>query len=230
MRVDEIIRQVRLCIDEESNNSSYITDEKDDLYMDNIIKAKIPYAANWLSVSAPANSLVIPSNSSDGMVKDYTTSGSAVDGLQYTKEWDKSNGIGCITFPNDSPLRLLRVRGNDWHKAICHPYEEDADECLYMYDETVKGTPDRPMAVMVTGNPTRLLIQPNSETVNLSFARCFSLDENASSNSDIPIPDSLKSPFIYYIAYLLLSAYEDSKASMMYTIALQQLGINQTSK
>ena len=41
MKVEDIIKAVRWCIDEESNNFSSITDEKDDLYMDNIIKAKI---------------------------------------------------------------------------------------------------------------------------------------------------------------------------------------------
>lgn len=40
MKVEDIIKAVRWCIDEESNNFSSITDEKDDLYMDNIIKAK----------------------------------------------------------------------------------------------------------------------------------------------------------------------------------------------
>ena len=39
MKVEDIIKAVRWCIDEESNNFSSITDEKDDLYMDNIIKA-----------------------------------------------------------------------------------------------------------------------------------------------------------------------------------------------
>ena len=31
MKVEDIIKQVRWCIDEESNNTSEITDEKDDL-------------------------------------------------------------------------------------------------------------------------------------------------------------------------------------------------------
>lgn len=228
MTVDEIIKQVRLCIDEESNNTSSISDEKDDEYMDNIIKSKIPFAVNWLTTSA-SQSLVIPNNSSDDLIKDYDTREKMADGLQYTKDWDESNGIGCITFPSDKPIRLIRLRGSDWHKAIKQPYEEDADEAIWMYDKTAKGTPDLPLAVIVTGNPTRLLIQPNSEYVNLTFARYFSFDPETDASSDLPIPDSARSAFIYYLAFLLLSAYEDTKASAMYTIALQQLGI-QVSK
>ena len=48
MKVEDIIKAVRWCIDEESNNFSSITDEKDDLYMDNIIKAKINDALHWI--------------------------------------------------------------------------------------------------------------------------------------------------------------------------------------
>ena len=44
MKVDEIIKQVRWCIDEETSGTSFITDDKDDVYMENIIRAKIPDA------------------------------------------------------------------------------------------------------------------------------------------------------------------------------------------
>ena len=44
------------------------------------------------------------------------------------------------------------------------------------------------------------------------------------------LPFRLKNAFIYYLAFLLLSAYDDTKATQMYTIALQQLGVSQTSK
>ena len=42
--------------------------------------------------------------------------------------------------------------------------------------------------------------------------------------------DESRLAFIYYLAFLLLSAYDDTKATQMYTIALQQLGVSQTSK
>jgi len=229
MTVSEIIKQVRWCIDEESNNSSSITDEKDDLYMDNIIRAKIPTALSWLSVSAPAENFVLPNNSSDEFVRDYDTN-KDTDKLQYNKSWDSKNGIGCITFPSENPIRLLRLRGSEWHKAIKEPIEEDADEALFMYDETAKGTADRPMAVIVRGNPTRLLIQPASENVNITFARYISFNPASGNDEDLPIPNSAQGSFIYYLAFLLLSAYDDTKANQMYTIALQQLGVNQTSK
>ena len=61
MTVDEIIKQVRFCIDEESNNTSSLADvidEKDDSYMDNIIKAKIPDALHWIAVTATSSAVL----------------------------------------------------------------------------------------------------------------------------------------------------------------------------
>ena len=57
MKIEDIIKQVRWCIDEESNNTSAITDEKDDLYMDNIIKSKINDALHWIAITAASSSV-----------------------------------------------------------------------------------------------------------------------------------------------------------------------------
>ena len=58
MSIEEIIKAVRWCIDEESNNTSEITDEKDDLYMDNIIKSKINDALHWIAITAASSSVL----------------------------------------------------------------------------------------------------------------------------------------------------------------------------
>ena len=63
MKVDEIIKQVRWCIDEETSGTSYITDDKDDVYMENIIRAKIPDALHWIAITASASSVLSSSSS-----------------------------------------------------------------------------------------------------------------------------------------------------------------------
>lgn len=227
MDVASIVSQVKWCIDHETKGYSQLLDNGEDTYMDNIIKAKISDALNWLVASAPSQSIIMPSASDDTLIKDYDTSKTTdgANGLQYNKGWNNDNGIGMITFPSDDPLRLLRLRGVDWHKGIINPYEEDSDEALFMYDYTAKGTVDKPLAVILRGNPTRLLVQPASESFELTFARHFSLDIAA--GEDVPVPKSVQSAFIYYIAYLLLSAYGDANANLMLQIAVQMLGVKQ---
>ncbi len=251
MTVLEIIKAVRWCVDEESNLLGDLSDDvlsaltsgidnKGDLYMNNIIRDKIAAATNWIAVTAPSQSLGYSSDADGVFIKNYTATKKKNDTdesdamtdeddsvLEYNADWDATNGIGCITFPSDNPVRLLRLRGKDWHKAISVPYEEDADESLYMYDETAKGTIDRPIAVIVRSSPTQLLVQPASDEFSLTFVKTISVENDS---SDIPIPESLKSAFIYYLAFLLLSAFDDSKANQMYTIALQQLGATTSSK
>ena len=216
MSVEEIIKAVRWCIDEESNNTSEITDEKDDLYMDNIIKSKINDALHWIAITAASSPVL-----SDSKKVDATTSSTIK-----VESFDDTRGIGAITMPSDTEvINISRVRGNGWFKAVT-PVEDTDDEALMMFDDTAKGTADRPLATIMRENPIRILLQPKSEEAIISFVGVPKNVSIASDTTDVAIPDKLSNAFIYYLAFLLLSAYDDTKANQMYTIALQQLGVS----
>lgn len=215
MSIEEIIKAVRWCIDEESNNTSEITDEKDDLYMDNIIKSKINDALHWIAITAASSPVL-----SDSKKVDATTT-STIKVEEYVAE----KGIGIITMPNDTEvINISRVRGKGWFKAVT-PVEDTDDEALMMFDDTAKGTEDRPLATIMRENPIRILLQPIPEEAVISFVG-VPKNVDTTSTTDVAIPDKLSNAFIYYIAFLLLSAYDDTKANQMYTIALQQLGVS----
>lgn len=215
MKVEDIIKQVRWCIDEESNNASEITDEKDDTYMDNIIKSKINDALHWIAITAASSPVLADSKKVDST----TTSTVKVE------EYDTEKGIGVITMDSGTEvINISRVRGKGWFKAVT-PVEDTADDALMMFDDTAKGTLDRPQATIMRENPIRILLQPKPEEAVISFVG-VPKNVSISSNTDVAIPDKLSNAFIYYLAFLLLSAYNDNKATHMYTIALQQLGVN----
>lgn len=216
MKIEDIIKQVRWCIDEEFNNTSAITDEKDDTYMDNIIKSKINDALHWLAVTA-ASSLVL----ADSKKVDATTTSTVK-----VEEYDTEKGIGIITMPSDTEIiNISRVRGKGWFKAVV-PVEDTGDEALMMFDESAMGTADRPQAAIMRENPIRILLQPKPEEAVISFVGVPKNVSISSSDTDVAIPDKLSNAFIYYLAFLLLSAYNDTKATQMYTIAMQQLGVS----
>lgn len=218
MTVSEIIKQVRWCIDEESNNTSDITDEKDDIYMDNIIRAKINDALHWLAITAASSSVL-----SDSKLIGTTTSTIKVT------DYDATRNIGVITMDeNTEVINISRVRGDSWYKAVA-PIEDTDDEALMMFDNTSMGTVDRPQAAIMRETPIRILLQPKTTEAVISYVG-LPKNVNTDSETEISVPDKLKNAFVYYIAFLLLSAYDDTKASQMYTIALQQLGVNQSSK
>lgn len=216
MKIEDIIKQVRWCIDEESNNTSAITDEKDDTYMDNIIKSKINDALHWLAITAASSPVL-----SDSKKVDATTT-STIKVEEYVAE----KGIGIITMPSDTEvINISRVRGKGWFKAVV-PVEDTDDEALMMFDESAMGTADRPQAAIMRENPIKILLQPKPEEAVISFVGVPKNVSISSSDTDVAIPDKLSNAFIYYLAFLLLSAYNDNKATQMYTIALQQLGVN----
>lgn len=219
MSIEEIIKAVRWCIDEESNNTSEITDEKDDLYMDNIIKSKINDALHWIAITA----------ASSPVLSDSKSIGSTSDTIQVS-DFDSNHNIGVIAMPSNMEIITInRIRGASWYKAVT-PVEDTDDEALMMYDDTAKGTIDRPQAAIMRENPIKILMQPKTSTAVITYVGVPKSVSTDVSTTDVSIPDKLKNAFIYYIAFLLLSAYDDTKASQMYTIALQQLGVNQTSK
>ena len=215
MKVEDIIKQVRWCIDEESNNTSAITDEKDDTYMDNIIKSKINDALHWIAITAASSSAFAESKgtsteSSKNSVEDY----------------DATKNIGIITMDeNTEIISISRVRGEEWFKAVI-PVEDTDNEAYMMFDESAMGTADRPQAAIMRENPIQILLQPKPTKAVVSFVGVPKNVDASKESTDVAIPDKLQNAFIYYLAFLLLSAYNDNKATHMYTIALQQLGVN----
>ena len=215
MSIEEIIKAVRWCIDEESNNTSEITDEKDDLYMDNIIKSKINDALHWIAITAASSSVFAESKkTSDTSLKIRV------------EDHDATKNIGIITMDaNTEIIAISRVRGKEWFKAVI-PVEDTDNEAYMMFDESAMGTADRPQAAIMRENPIKILLQPKPTEAVVSFVGVPKNVDVSSETTDVAITDKLKNAFIYYLAFLLLSAYNDNKATHMYTIALQQLGVN----
>lgn len=229
MKVDEIIKQVRWCIDEETSGTSYITDDKDDVYMENIIRAKIPDALHWIAITASASSVLSSSSSTQ---KNASSDVASTTATMTVTSFDGHEDIGVITMPSSvSVFNINRVRGKGWHKAVI-PVEDTSDEALMMFDDTSKGTVDRPQAAIMRVKPLQVLVQPmpSDGTISVSYVGVPTDVTNGSGEEDdsVEISNNFRGAFIYYLAFLLLSAYDDSKANQMYSIALQQLGANQT--
>lgn len=219
MKVSEIITAVRLCLDEEQTNFGDLQSDvtnNDTVFMDNIIRAKIGDALTWVCKYAPANLLVSGTASADGIVatKDYTPV--------------IKDGVGVISLES-TPLRVVRVKGANWHRGVLEPFSEDSDEFSMMWDDPENGTNDLPRAGIAYSSPPTLYVQPADGAVTvqtISYPSATSTDDS----SDVAIPEKCKTSFIYYIAYLVMVAYENqAKATMCYTVAIQNL-TTQTTK
>ncbi len=220
MTISEIINKVKWCIDHETHEDAKLADNGEDSYMDNIIRAKINDARRWLAV-ATSQSVTLSSPGS--------SSSTSVTTLTITP-YDGFSDIAIITIPLSlSTVTLSRVRLSSWHKAAI-PILDTSDDAMLMFDDTAKGTVNRPLATVMQGSPTRILVQPytSTDTAEVVYIGIASDIDTSSDDSTVDIPTIHESAFIYYIAYLLLTAYQDPRAQAMFAIAVQLTGSKQS--
>lgn len=230
MEVSKIIKKVRWCIDEETGYQDF-----DDTYMNNIIKAHMGDALRWCCMYGDSSLLNDgSSSSSSGIIKDYSiivkgeTSIEVKVGTTVVTDSHIEYNKGVLTLPTNF-LKVARVRCTGWHKAIMTPIAEDSEEYLMLYDDTSKATKERPQVALIESCPQRVELWPTPATndeIQLTFI--VNPSENTTGtgeNESYGIPDKVSTAFIYYLAFLVLSAYNDvAKANSMLAIAKMHLG------
>lgn len=223
MTVGEIINAVRWCFDEEQTDSADFRNASgnDCTLMDNIIKSKIGDAVRWISLYAPSDIL-------GGSDTASINTGIMTDATMYPTAISGTTG-GMLTMPSDF-IRLVRVRVSGWHRAVKDPIAEDSDEYLQLRDVNgAEATADRPMAAIIDKATKEVEVWPTGSSAEITYISepSVNISSSASSSTNVAIPPRAKSAFIYYLAFLVLSAYEDSRAMRMYEIAKMNIGKNE---
>lgn len=233
MDVEQIIKAVRWCYDEEAHNTASFSSASadDNTLMNNIIKSKIGDALRWICLYAPAEIL-------DGSDEVSLETGILVD-AELSDHTTSDNGVGIIegaeclvmTMP-PSFIKLARVREVNWHRAIITPIAEDSEEYLQLHDPNgATATVERPQAAIRNKSTRQIELWPLPEGDSFHVEVTFVADpgnsyDTSSPSTKVAIPPKGKTAFIYYLAYLTLSAYEDSRAARMLEIAKMNIGRN----
>ena len=254
MTVGEIIEAVRLCYDEEDKNPSslaYLSAlGSDNTLMNNIIKNKIGDAVRWLCLYSPAELLGgsdepestdrthpdTPVAHNTGILVDVTVPAGSITPINY----------GASVSLESDFIKLARVRVSGWNRAVKEPLREDSEEYLQIYDENgANATYDRPQAAIIDKATKQLEVWPwtaanvdpvrAADTIEYTYvastdADDFSFEVNTGTAQEpvwelhYALPPRVKTAFIYYLAFLVLSAYEDSRAARMLEIAKMNIG------
>ena len=246
MTVNDIIKAVRWCIDEEALNVAGIADvsaydfdggtHTDEGLMNNIIKDKIGDALRWICLYAPADLLggtdeyITPN---PGATPTPVLTGILVD-MQDTPVAISGTSAGKLTMPADF-VKLARVRVSGWYRAVKSLLTEDSDEYLQLYDVNgATATADRPQAVLIEKATREIEVWPTGTSAEYTYVANVDPEEHAFdvtsgepavTERHYPIPPRVKTSFIYYLAFLLLSAYGDARSEKMLQIAMQNLNI-----
>ena len=237
MTVENIIKAVRWCFDEENSNPSSLADStvlgSDSTLMNNIIKSKIGDALRWVCLYAPAELLT-------GTDTVGTDTGIVYEGTIDPTDPITDEDAGIVDGAPESVsnnrfvlpsnfIKLVRVRGNTWHRSVSGEsvLSEDSDEYLQLHDPTCAyATVDRPQAAIIDKKRKELECWPSATTFEFTCIvspATVNVEPSGQTPADVPIPPLVQSSFIYYLAFLTLSAYEDSRSVRMLEIAKMNL-------
>jgi hypothetical protein len=229
MTVGNIIKAVRWCIDEEAVNAANIEDvsaydfdggtHTDLGLMNNIIRNKIPAALRWVCLYAPAEQLSGVSGSGSGSLN-------TID-IIHEESLTATNNV--LT-PTKTLVRVVRLKGTGWHRAILGDslIKEDSEEYLQVHDTNgAEATVDRPQASLMNTKTKKVEVWPGTGTFTITYIKALSTSDLGNLNNDsteVGVPAQVETSFIYYLAYLLLTAYGDARAKGMYDVATLNLG------
>lgn len=222
MKVVDIIKSVRWCIDEEAVNATGFADASaydfggsttDNGLMNNVIKDKIGAAIRWACLNAHSSQLSV---------------GAVLGAVEVVKEETTQSPTNNALSLGGQFLRLIRVKAANWHKAIMSEslIAEDSEEYVQLRNtDGAEATLERPQAALINTKIKKVEVWPlqNAGDVTITYVESPDLS-SITDTTEINIPPAIETSFIYYLAYLLLSAYGDMRAERMIEIAKQNVG------
>lgn len=185
-QIDDIIRDVRIAIDQNASSASLISEgDSDTLTLDEIIKSKIADSVKKVEMDAPTHLL----DSGLNLGKDGV-------------HWEE-NCSGWIILPEDF-MRLLVFRMSDWTRSVYKPIGAD-DESYALQSSPyngIRGNPQKPVCAIVL----------RAEGLVVEFYSCLSKEATIDQavylsvpkieNGGIHICEKCYSSIVYHIASL----------------------------
>ena len=215
MKLKEIEKRVRACIDGlDSNQSGFIDKEKDEDNLTLIIKDKVKDALVYILLNAPASYLqgfgreVINDSKAEKIVKDDLSVSVALPG---------------------NVLRLLSARLDSWYLTP-DIVDEQSEVAMMQANEWTRGSWDRPVVVFGHRGTDDYLFfysaKNTNDKVTITYIKAPELD-NVTVDTDIDLPKAIETAFIYQVAGLTLMAQQDQLADKCLSMANTYLGITE---
>lgn len=127
--VDELVKEVRVTLDENQAESAYLESSTDNMELDEIIRAKLSDAARAIVEMCPSSLL-----NADALT------------LQSDEQVTNTDGSGYIVLPDDF-LRLVSFKLASWNRTVTSAAEEGSSTDLMQRNVFTRGTPLKPVCV-----------------------------------------------------------------------------------
>lgn len=203
--VEDLVREVRIIIDENRESSPLIEDgDETTLSLNEVIAYNIPIAAQIVETEAPRYML--------GGGEAFATSISWMVG-------SVGKGRGTIILPDDF-LRLVTFQMSDWERPVVEAISDE--DPLYRQqfsrNKGLRGSPQCPV-VAISNTPAGLVLEFFSceagESVTVLRARYIPKPE-ITENHEIILCEKLKRSIMYYAAYLTEVTYGSAERAQHY--------------
>lgn len=200
--VSEIVKAVKIILDENMDNNSILSDDSNQLQQDELIKSRVVDAVRAVHEAAPSD-----------MLDDGLNMPAAPVTLQ--------DGSGYIDLPSDF-MRLIIFELNTWRRPVTSPIS-DTDPKYYMQKSRflgIRGGPEKPVCAITTGVDGRVLefysVAPGSQAV---VRKAKYLPLPVIDNGNIDVCKKLYAPILWECAGLVALTYKDEFAKSFFEVS-----------
>lgn len=204
---EEIVHDVRVCMDEIGLNDSEFMEGSDNTALDTIIRSKIVEALRFVNGNADLELL-----STDREMN------GTVSGLPAT------GGMVSVELPTNF-MRLCYARLDEWPMAMSDYVLFTDKEYAPLKDKYATGTWERPRLALARKSGKKMLELYSSKGSESGYSIGI-LTEPAETDGGYEVKDKLSAAFVYYLTGLVLLTLKDEHADAMFNQALNIMGIS----
>ena len=213
--LSDVIREVKIILDENITEVSVLTDDPDQLQMEGHIRARIIDAVRAIHEAADSSML------DDGELIPVESTVHVTEGTVY------QDGTGYVTLPDDF-MRLVIFKMNKWKRPVVEAIS-DTDPRYFLQKSRfvgIRGGTDKPVCAITTGEASKVLefySLPKGETDHgVEKARYLPLP-SIEANDTIKMCRKLVRPIYYQCAALVALSLKDQSSANLFEIAKSYL-------
>ncbi len=212
--VDDIIRDVRVVLNENSSNNELLSLDADTLMLDDLIKSRMTNGVKMILQAAPSNLIDTVVSFADSEIKWYSD--------------EVGRGAGTIELPKDF-MRFVIFKMSDWRIPVVNPiYDTDID---YFKQSSafagIRGSVNKPVCVLTrnsNGSVLEFYSCSGGAEVYPLVAQYIPIPEIIADT--VNIPELLYMSTVYQIAGLVALSVKDALAQSLFEIASVQMGLS----
>ena len=217
--LSDVIREVKIILDENITEVSVLTDDPDQLQMEGHIRARIIDAVRAIHEAADSSML------DDGLLIPLVDGGEST--IHVTQGTVYQDGTGYVTLPDDF-MRLVIFKMTKWKRPVVFAIS-DTDPRYFLQKSRfvgIRGGIDKPVCAITTGEASKVL-----EFYSLPAGEA---DHSVEKHRYLPLPtieenDTIKMcrklvrPIYYQCAALVALSLKDQSSANLFEIAKSYL-------